>query len=436
MNPADGQSSFREPRKPSPWLDTVQALGHRFREDRLALTAGGLTFTSVISLVPLVTVTLALLTVFPMFASLQETLRRFFVTALVPDAIAQPVLEAVTQFSSRASQLGVAGLMALLVSAIALMLTIDRALNAIWRVRRPRPIGQRVLVYWAAITLGPLLIGLSITASSYALSASRGVLGSELQGIGVLLGGLEFVLVALAVAALFHYVPNTHVRWRHALFGGVFVAIGFIGAKRLLTLYFGNLSTFAMVYGAFATVPIFLVWIYLTWVIVLLGAVIAAYAPVAGAPMRRWRDLPGSRLHLALSILRVLTEAKADGENALSAEVIAQRLGTDPLQIEPLLEQLGDFDWVGRLDDDGASRHVLLCDPDRTLAEPLLAALLIAPEPDLAPLWHAARFDALTLAAILPGDGDATQAIRATQAPQKTSAPQAIRATQRTRSRT
>ena len=348
-------------------------------------------------------------------------------TAFVPDAIAQPVLEAVTQFSSRASQLGVAGLIALLVSAIALMLTIDRALNAIWRVRRPRPIGQRVLVYWAALTLGPLLLGLSVTASSYALSASRGVLGSELpEGIGVLLGGLEFVLVvALAVAALFHYVPNTHVRWRHALFGGVFVAVGFIGAKRLLTLYFGNLSTFAMVYGAFATVPIFLVWIYLSWVIVLLGAVIAAYAPVAGAPMRRWRDLPGSRLHLALSVDRVLTDAKAGGENTLSAEAIAKRLGTDPLQIEPLLEQLADIDWVGRLDEDGASRHALLCDPDRTLAEPLLAALLIAPEPDLAPLWHAARFDALMLAAILPVDGTAIPAMRSTQATQAVSAAQA-----------
>ena len=411
---ATGRRRVRERQRPSPWLDTVQALGHRFREDRLALTAGGLTFTSVISLVPLVTVTLALLTVFPMFASLQQTLRRYFVTALVPDAIAEPVLEAVTQFSGRASQLGAAGLMALLVSAIALMLTIDRALNVIWRVRRPRPIGQRVLVYWAAITLGPLLLGLSVTASSYALSASRGYLGPVPQGIGVVLGGLEFAAVALAVAALFHYVPNTHVRWRHAFLGGVLVAVGFIGAKRLLTLYFGNLSTFAMVYGAFATLPIFLVWIYLTWVIVLLGAVIAAYAPVAGAPLRRWRDLPGSRLHLALSIVRVLSEAKADGENALRAEAIAKRLGTDPLQIEPLLEQLAEIDWVGRLDEAGAARHALLCDPSGTPAEPLLAALLIEPAPDLAPLWHAARFDVLTLAAILPVDVDPTDVSQTT----------------------
>lgn len=398
----------RERRQPSRWGDTVRVLSHRFRDDRLALTAGGLTFTSVISLVPLVTVTLALLTIFPMFATLQQTLRRYFVSAFVPDAIAQPVLEAVTQFSSRASQLGLAGLAALLVSAIALMLTIDRALNAIWRVRRPRPIAQRVLVYWAAITLGPLLLGLSLTASSYAVSASQGLLGPVPKGLGVLLRGVEFAVVALAVAALFHYVPNTFVRWRHALLGGAFVAIGFVGAKRLLTLYFGNLSTFAMVYGAFATVPIFLIWIYLSWLIVLLGAVLAAYAPVAGSPMRRWREGPGSRLHLALAIVRTLADARAAGEHGMSTEGVAGRLGTDPLQIEPMLEQLVTMDWVGRLDEDGATRVVLLCDPAVTAAEPLFASLLLAPEPDLTPLWRAARFDALKLAAILPLPDDET----------------------------
>ena len=167
-----------------PWLTTAETLARRFREDRLALTAGGLTFTTIISLVPLITVMLALFSAFPMFASLQEALQRYFLQTLVPDTIAKPVLGAISQFSLRASRLGLVGLIALFVSALAMMLTIDRALNAIWRVRKPRRIAQRVLVYWAAVTLGPLIFAVSLTATSYALSVSRGLVGAMPRGLG------------------------------------------------------------------------------------------------------------------------------------------------------------------------------------------------------------------------------------------------------------
>jgi membrane protein len=384
-----------------PWLGTLLTLARRFREDRLALTASSLTFTSVISLVPLATVMLALFSAFPMFSTLQDTLQRYFVASLVPDAIARPVLGAITQFASRASRLGVVGLVALLVSAIALMLTIDRALNAIWRVRKPRPIAQRVLVYWAAITLGPLLLGVSVAATSFAITASRGYLGPLPHGLGIVFGVAEFVVISLGVAALFLYVPNTHVRWRHALIGGVFVATGFALSKRLLALYFGTVPTYSMIYGAFATVPIFLVWIYLSWIVVLLGAVLAAYAPVAGMQVARWPAGAGSRFHLALVIVRALRDARDAGQRGMSGHELSQALGTDPLQIEPLLDALVGIDWVGKLDEDGDARYVLLCDPATVLAEPLLAKLLLDPAPDLAPFWSEARFAELRLGDIL-----------------------------------
>ena len=384
-----------------PWLGTALTLVQRFREDRLALTAGSLTFTSVISLVPLATVMLALFSAFPIFSKLQDTLQRYFIANVFPDMIARPVLGAITQFSSRASRLGIVGLVALLVSAIALMLTIDRTLNAIWRVRKPRPIAQRVLVYWSAVTLGPLLLGVSLTATSYAVSAARGYGGLLPQGFGIVLGVLEFVVIATGVAALFHYVPNTHVRWSHALIGGVFVAIGFAGAKRLLALYFGTVPTYNMIYGAFATVPIFLIWIYLSWVIVLLGAVLAAYAPVAGTQIARWPTGPGSRFHLAVAIIRALRGAEEAGLPGLSAGALSKTLSTDPLQIEPLLHALIGIDWVGRLDEVGEARYVLLADPAKTAAEPGLAVLLLAPAPDLGPFWKHARFDQLKLADLL-----------------------------------
>ena len=384
-----------------PWLGTLLTLIRRFREDRLALTASSLTFTSVISLVPLATVMLALFSAFPMFATLQDTLQHYFVTALVPDTIAKPLLGYVTQFSSRASRLGVFGLLALVISAIALMLTIDRALNAIWRVRTPRPIAQRVLIYWAAVTLGPLALGVSLTATSYAVSASRGYLGAMPQGMGMVLGALEFVTIAAGVTALFHYVPNTHVRWRHALVGGIFVALGFAAAKRLLALYFGTVPTYAMIYGVFATLPIFLVWIYLSWIVVLLGAVIAAYAPVAGTHIVRWPDAPGSAFHLGVEILRALRGAKeGGGRNGISDSELSETLGVDPLQIGPLLDALIAIDWVGKLDETGNPRYVVLVD-DKASAEPMLAALLLEPTPELGPFWQRARFHDMRLADVL-----------------------------------
>lgn len=380
-----------------PWLETLRTLRLRFREDRLGLTAGSLTFTTLISLVPLVTVALALFSAFPMFSSFQDALQKYFLQSLVPDGIAKPVLNALTQFAGKANRLGTAGLVLLVLTAIALMLTIDRTLNAIWRVRTPRPIAQRVLVYWAAITLGPLVLGVSLSATSYALSASRGLVGALPGGVSLLLGAIEFVLLVGGVAGLFRYVPNTQVRWRHALAGGLFVAVGFDVAQRLLGWYLRSVPTYAVVYGAFATVPIFLVWLYLGWVIVLLGAVIAAYAPSLQMRVVRWPDTPGARLRLAVAVLKELGAAREQDARGRSLMEIAESLRTDPLQVEPILDLLVALDWAGRLDEAGDARHVLLCDPATTRAEPLLMQLMLDPGTALQPFWRRAGFDTLTL---------------------------------------
>jgi membrane protein len=384
-----------------PWLPTARTLVRRFREDRLALVAGGLTFTTIISLVPLITVMLALFSAFPMFASLQDALQRYFLQTLVPDTIAKPVLGAISQFSLRASRLGLVGLIALIASALAMMLTIDRALNAIWRVRKPRRIGQRVLVYWAAVTLGPLVFAVSLTATSYALSVSHGLVGAMPRGLAVTVAAAEFLLEGLGVACLFHYVPNTFVRWRHALIGGLFVAVCMAAGKRALTAWFGAVPTYSMVYGAFASLPIFLVWIYLSWVIILLGAVIAAYAPLVGRRLARWPDSPGSHFHLALVVIGQLLAARDGGRRGLEADDIAEAIGIDPLQVDPVLDALVELDWVGRLEEPRSARYVLLCEPATTLAEPLIAKLLLDPAPDLEATWKRAGFATLRLAELL-----------------------------------
>ncbi|WP_295645258.1 YihY family inner membrane protein [uncultured Methylibium sp.] len=384
-----------------PWLDTLRTLRQRFREDRLGVTASSLSFTTMIALVPLATVTLAIFSAFPMFSQFQGALEKYFIQSLVPEAIARPVLTALQQFAGKANRLGAAGLLILGLTALALMLTIDRTLNAIWRVRKPRPIAQRVLVYWAAATLGPLLLGVSLTLTSYAISASRGLVGAMPGGLGLLLDGLQFVLLAGAMAGLFHYVPNTDVRWRHALSGGVFVAAGFELAKKGLAWYLEQVPTYATVYGAFATLPIFLVWIYLGWVIVLLGAVIAAYAPSLSMHIVRRPNTPGQRFALAVQLLRELAQARALATHGLAAPALAVALRADPLQVEALLEVLVGIDWVGRLDEEGERRYVLLADPAGTPAQPLLAAVLLDPTPAVQAFWQHAGFGDLKLDAVI-----------------------------------
>ncbi len=384
-----------------PWLDTARTLRERFREDRLGLTASSLTFTTLIALVPLVTVMLAVFSAFPMFASFQKALENWFLQALVPDGIARPVLAALTQFAAKAARMGSVGLAILVLTALAMMLTIDRALNAIWRVRRPRPLAQRVLVYWAGLTLGPLLLGVSLSLTSAVLSAGKGVFGALPGGIGLLLSGVEFALLAGGMAAMYHYVPNTHVRWRHAVAGGVFVAVGLEAAKKALAWYVGTIPTISAVYGAFAAVPILLLWIYVAWLIVLWGAVIAAYAPSLSMRIARVREVPGHRFGLALSVIAALWRARAGPRRGLAMHALAAQLGTDPLQVEPVVDLLVQMDWVARLDEDGAQRLVLLVDPAATPARALVDALLLEATPATRAFRERTGLERLTLADLI-----------------------------------
>jgi membrane protein len=384
-----------------PWGDAVFLLRERFREDRLGLTASSLTFTTTIALVPFITVALAVFTAFPMFAKFQDVLQKWLISSLVPDNIARQVLGYLNQFAGKASRLGAAGLAVLLVSALALIFTIDRTLNAIWRVRKPRPFGQRVLIYWAAITLGPLLLAVSLSLTSYALSASKGLVSGMPGGLGFLLDVLQFVLLAGGMAAMFHYVPNTYVRWGHAWMGGLFVSTGMELARKGLAVYLGKVPTYSVVYGAFATVPILLIWIYMAWAIVLLGAALTAYLPslIAGVPRRRLGY--GWQFQLALESLQQLELARSGDDKGRTLTQLRTTLQVDPLRLEPVLQLLVDLDWVGQLSESGqgdvAARYVLLADLDRTTLAPLMQAALLKPEAVTENLWKIGRWPATTL---------------------------------------
>jgi membrane protein len=387
-----------------PWRSTALTLRERFREDRLGLSASSLTFTTTIALVPFFTVALAVFTAFPMFGKLQASLQTWLVQSLVPDAIARQVLGYLTQFAGKASRLGVAGLVALLVTALALVLTIDRTLNGIWRVRRPRPFSQRVLVYWAVMTLGPLFLAASLSITSYLLSASRGLVGSLPGGVAFILDLVEFVLLAAGLTALYRYVPNTPVRGAHALAGGIFAALGIELAKRLLAWYIKLVPTYSAVYGAFATLPILLVWIYMAWAIVLLGAVVAAYLPSLLAGARRRASAHGWQFQLALEVLQHLHGARSSARRGMSAAQLADTMEVDALQLEPVLEILVQLDWIGRLnevEDEAQTRYILLADAQSTALEPLMRHLLLPSSDATAKLWQSGQLSTVYLKDVL-----------------------------------
>jgi len=378
-----------------PWRNTARTLRQRFREDRLGQTAGSLTFTTTIALVPMVTVALAVLTAFPLFGDFQTVLQKRLVESLVPDNISRQVLGYLTLFASKASRLGVAGVMALLFSALALVFTIDRTLNAIWRVRKRRPLAHSMLLYWTAITLGPLLMGASLVVMSEFVAASRGVAPEGAGNLRWLFSTLEFLLLAWAISALYRFVPYTQVRWSHAMVGGVWVAAATEVARRVLAYYFGQMPTYSVVYGAFATVPILLVWIYLAWSIVLIGAVLTANLPsLLGGISRDGRSV-GWRFQLALEVLQRLQVARHSDEHGASMTTLCEDLALDPLQIEDVLATLVDLDWIARLSESvdarqthvKEARYVLLVDPHRTPLAPLMERLLLVRSPEAEGLW-------------------------------------------------
>jgi membrane protein len=331
-------------------------------------------------------------TAFPIFAKFQDVLQKWLVESLVPDNIARQVLGYLNQFAGKASKLGVAGLAALVGSAVALIFTIDRTLNSIWRVRKTRPLGQRALIYWAVLTFGPIVIGASLSMTSYALSASKGLVAGMPGGVSLLLDTLQFVLVAGGMAALFRYVPNTEVRWGHAWMGGFFVSAGIELAKKGLGYYLSQVPTYSVVYGAFATVPILLIWIYVAWVIVLLGATLTAYVPSLLAGIPRRRSGIGWQFQLALEVLGKLDAVQHTGEKGFTHAQLCSDLEVDAQRIEPVLEALAALDWIAQLNEaeasDQGARWVLLIDPAKTPLDALMRKLLLPPTEATEKIWQ------------------------------------------------
>lgn len=179
------------------------------------------------------------------------------------------------------------------------------------------------------------------------------------------------------------------------------MSIGFSLAKSMLAWYVKQVPTYSTLYGAFATVPVFLIWVYLGWVIVLLGAILAANAPALTGRLHLRPDMPGQPTALALEVLRELWRVREAGQSGLTHLGLATVLRVDPLQLSPVLDKLQAMDWVGLLEEEGAQRLVLLCAPEKVSAEPLIAAFLARRQGLLANLWTQGDWARLTLDRLL-----------------------------------
>jgi membrane protein len=325
----------------------------KFKRDKCTQMAASLTFDTLLSLVPLITIALTLFSAFPVFADFSAQIKHFLLGNMLPDTGGKMISYYVEQFAESASKLTAFGLVFLALTAMLVMVTIDNAFNTIWHVSKPRPLIKRVLVYWAVLTLAPLLIGASLSLTSWLVGLSIGYT-QQTPIFGTLtLKVVPVVLTTLAFSLLFRVMPNRYVPIRHAFIGGVVAATAFETMNRLFGFFIEHFSTYKLVYGAFASIPIFLFWIYLSWLTILFGALIAA-------SLSRWRHRGArqfnnaTQFYFAVRILGAMQAGLVNGvvqsETSLSEQLHLAYEETeqilDKLLRAKFVRQLSETDWV------------------------------------------------------------------------------------------
>ncbi len=337
-------------RRSSWFLRELFRRGHAAQCPQLAAS---LAFTSLLALVPLLVVGFATLSLFPAFEAWQDTLQDFIFKSFVPgmgDLIQQHLLA----FAAKARALQGLGAAALVVTVLSLMANIETAFNDLWEVRHRRPLGKRLLLYWVLLTLSPLLVGAGLVATSFVVSLPwlrRAGEIPQLTSVGLQVLPLLATWVAFALA--YKAIPYRRIRLLHAVLGGLVGALLFEIAKHLFAFWLSNFPTQQAIYGAFATVPVFLLWVYLCWFIVLGGAVFTRCLetlPVAGgkAPTSAWQ---ASSCYLAWRLLVCLHDAQRRGDALTEAMLLAREPAFDASSLATSLRVLSDARWIARDED-------------------------------------------------------------------------------------
>ncbi|UHQ20969.1 YihY family inner membrane protein [Lysobacter sp. KIS68-7] len=325
----------------------LRYLWKRFLDDNLFQAAGALSYTTVFALVPLSMVVFGVLSAFPVFDRWSDQLSDYVFSNFVPSS-ARAVETYLRQFSLNAGQLTAAGIVALVFSLLVTLNSVETTFNRIWRVPTARPKVARFLVYWTVFTLGALVAATSLALSTrfFAMAIFETEPGQWLENTMVRL--TPFTIELISFAAVFKVVPHRTVLWRHAFGGALLAALLFEGGKWSLAFFIGGFSSYGKVYGTLAFAPIFLVWIYLGWTAILLGASFAAsmsafrYQPVS------MRLPPGYEFYGLLRLLGRFAQARAKGLGLHSQDIHhMEPMLTDAL-VQQMLSQLSSIGLVSR----------------------------------------------------------------------------------------
>lgn len=322
-------------------------LGRRFLDDNLFQAAGALSYTTVFALVPLSMVVFGALSAFPVFDKWSDQLSEYIFSNFVPSS-ASAVQGYLRDLSSNAGKLTAAGAIALVVSVLITLTSVETTFNRIWRVPTARPKFSRFLVYWTVLTLGALVAASSLALSTqfFALAIFETAPGRLLEA--VMLRFAPMAIELLCFSAIFKVVPHRTVKWRHAIAGALLSVLLFELVKQGMGLYFGRFGNYQAIYGPLAVVPIMMLWIYLGWVSVLLGASFASSMSAFRYQPAAMRLPHGYEMYGLLRMLGRFAEARQQGRGLHSDEIQQlEPMLTDAL-VQQMLGQLDEIDLVSR----------------------------------------------------------------------------------------
>lgn len=349
-----------------PLWDLGTFVSNRIQKAQLKQVASSLTLTTLLSIVPALAVILAAFTAFPLFQPYRDSFEHFIFSTLLPDQYSDQILEYIKMFASKAAGLTTFGIIGLLITALMCISTIDAALNNTFEVIKLRKLWQRVLIYWALLSLGPLVIGISLAASSYLTGMA--MTGHLSAFAGWVIPIAQICLQGIALSAFYKYIPNCRVLWKDALIGGFAIALVFTIFRWIFGIYVVR-GTYGTIYGAFAAIPVLLLWMYINWMFILAGAAITATLPMLRA--KRYKDFAknGNSLISAVALLRILMIAKENKQPQVSDIELAKAIGSYPDAVNQILARLVDRNYVVQTGSDSSCTWALLADASKTSLE-------------------------------------------------------------------
>lgn len=343
-------------------LELYKFVTRRIEQAQLKQVASTLTLTTILSIVPAIAVIMAAFAAFPLFAPYRESLEQFLFSTLLPEQYSVQIMGYIKEFAEKAAALTIFGIVGLAVSAILCIATIDEGLNRTFQVKHLRNWVSRFLLYWALLTLGPIILALSLAASSYVTGLTvMGKLTAEFQWV---YQPVQTIIQGCILACLYKYVPNCRVLWRDAFIGGMGTAVVMAVFRWGFGVYILR-GSYTTIYGAFAAIPILLTWMYIMWMLVLGGAALTATLPMLRATRYADFSKTGNELLSAVALLKILYEAKQQGEPIVSDIELAKKSGSYPNAVDHILSRLLSKHYVVRIGEKYSVKWALLVDGDK-----------------------------------------------------------------------